>query len=198
MPDIQTQDPARKLELAYNMVAPVDAPIVSPELIPVVIEDDISQIDPRSRSFRSAYYAHNTTPAVAVNHSVVIFSNPTGSNVDAFMQLGRFQTSVGASFAQIRLVTTSSPALVLGARRDSRAHTPGSCGIGAANRAGAGPLLDPFQFEVALDMGQVDVDLNLLGYVVSPGFDLEFAIRSQNQTLEAALQWWEQPIPPNR
>ena len=46
MPEIQSPDPARKLQKKYDLIGSSPAPFLSPELVPVVIIDDLSDESP--------------------------------------------------------------------------------------------------------------------------------------------------------
>ena len=46
MPEIQSPDPARKLQEKYDLIGSSPAPFLSPELVPVVIIDDLSDESP--------------------------------------------------------------------------------------------------------------------------------------------------------
>lgn len=77
MPDIQSPDPGRKLQQRYNLIGATAAPFLSPELVPVVIVDDLSQEAPGVR-FASA--AAQESGAAGVN-SQTRLTNPTSSGV---------------------------------------------------------------------------------------------------------------------
>ncbi len=46
MPEIQSPDPGRKLQERYNLIGPPAAPFLSPELVPVVLIDDLTEEAP--------------------------------------------------------------------------------------------------------------------------------------------------------
>lgn len=46
MPDIQSPDPGRKLQARYRLIGTTPAPFLSPEMVPVVIIDDLSDETP--------------------------------------------------------------------------------------------------------------------------------------------------------
>ncbi len=46
MPEIQSPDPGRKLQRRYNLIGSTPAPFLSPELVPVVLIDDLTEQAP--------------------------------------------------------------------------------------------------------------------------------------------------------
>jgi hypothetical protein len=77
MPEIQSPDPARKLQKKYDLIGSSPAPFLSPELVPVVIVDDLSDESP---GILFAISAGAFAGAVGVQFQSALV-NPTGTGI---------------------------------------------------------------------------------------------------------------------
>lgn len=91
MPEIQSPDPGRKLQERYNLIGTTPAPFLSPELVPVVLVDDLTEEDP---GIRFAAVGFQIAAAAGTPNQVAL-RNPIGSNVI----IENILVSIGASNA---------------------------------------------------------------------------------------------------
>lgn len=77
MPDIQSPDPGRKLQARYRLIGTTPAPFLSPEMVPVVIIDDLSDETP---GINFAIAAGAFAGAVGVQFQTALV-NPSSSGV---------------------------------------------------------------------------------------------------------------------
>ncbi len=77
MPDIQSPDPGRKLQERYNLIGTTPAPFLSPELVPVVILDDLSESLPGT----AFAFAGDNVAGVAAQFSQTSIENIAGSGI---------------------------------------------------------------------------------------------------------------------
>ncbi len=94
MPEIQSPDPGRKLQERYNLIGSTPAPFLSPELVPVVLIDDLTEEGPGPR-FCSA--ASALSPA-AGKQAATALGLPNGANVLIENISVVFYTNGAASF----------------------------------------------------------------------------------------------------
>ena len=99
MPDLQSPDPGRKLQQKYNLIGSTPAPFLSPELVPVVLIDDLSDQEPGVLFASAGEIQVN----VVGQQSQTSLSSKTGSNVilsDVVLRfssenIGRWELSTG-------------------------------------------------------------------------------------------------------
>lgn len=193
MADIQTQDPGRALEMAYDLVGASPAPLLSPELVGVTIIDDLAQFNAQSARFLKPYMQRRSQAAVAVQHAQMQLQNPPGSDTIVMVQSGRFSTTVAASRAQIGALAASSVGVgTQGRSRDGRINDFGAGRIMSTTLAGAGPTTLMHEFLVGLEPDVVPIPLP---FVLMPGDKLDINLFAQNQVFVASLFWWERPVP---
>lgn len=84
MPIIQRPDLVQKIRKEYELLGPDAIATISPELVPVVIVDDIAERDPDGPNLAAVGYS--TCPAAAGSYSSVLLYNPSGSGKDLFLE----------------------------------------------------------------------------------------------------------------
>lgn len=96
MPIIQRPDLVAKIRKKYELTGPDAVSTISPELVPVVILENLAEQDPGDSK---KYCAGGGTVAAAVNVNYVHLYNPVGSGME--IRLRRFRVGVSSS----RLIT---------------------------------------------------------------------------------------------
>lgn len=77
MPDLQDPGPGRKLQRRYRLIGTTPSPFLSPELVPVVIVDDLSDEEPTTRFATAA----DAVGATVGEQGQTRLRNPTGSGM---------------------------------------------------------------------------------------------------------------------
>jgi len=77
VPEIQSPDPGRKLQEKYNLIGSTPAPFLSPELVPVVLIDDLTEQRPGPLFATAAA----EVAGVAARNAQTRLSNPAGSGM---------------------------------------------------------------------------------------------------------------------
>ncbi len=94
MPDIQDPGPARKLQRRYRLIGSTPAPFLSPELVPVVLIDDLSDEAPTSLF---AIAADSQVNGVGLLSQSAL-TNPVGSRIIVENVEFQFETQASTLF----------------------------------------------------------------------------------------------------
>lgn len=189
MPDIQTSDPGRKLQERYDLVGPPPSPFLSPELVPVVLVDDLTELSVLDRTFERPATVNESSPPVVAAVSVIAFDNPVDSGVLAIMEWGLFNGD-SDYLLQVFLSATLAGILDNGSWRDSRISGQPVCGVGPTSEAQT--LRD---FQISIDASEAEAfNILTLPFIVSPGFSLRFAGTVDNSAITAQLLWRERTL----
>ncbi len=158
MPDLQSPDPGRKLQEKYNLLGTTPAPFLSPELVPVVIIDDLSEQLPGA----AFAIAAQDQPNAAGLQAQVALSLPIGAGVvitDIQLQLG--QDAVGR--LEIYQAGPTLPSAVTELWQDTRRSGAPQGVVTMGNTVGA--VAEQVWATTTLTGGFVDIDLG--NYVLS-------------------------------
>lgn len=200
MPEIQTHGPAAKLRALFDLVGSSPAPFLSPEIVPVVLLNDLSegsvglslldlaaQVDER---FYIANVSSGGTPAVRSRCSLI---NPVGSGVLCVPK--RFVMSSGGASPPLE-VRVSEPDVVAlpigraGISLDGRFPAPGACGMRQDTTAGVGTG-DKF-VTVGLQPDPTDFFDFIAGtYLLTEGFMITWTQGPVNIGLVVGVEWSE-------
>lgn len=197
MPEIQTPDPARKLQDRYDLAQP-STPFLSPELVPVVIVDNLAGEDALEASFERAAFAFEDQVPAAGQVARILFQNASagsGSGVVAFMERVVVWTSgavVGRLAVELQPFNPNlNPPLGTFKRfRDTRVQGVPACGLNVASLAP--PLVLDQQWVIDLDPQPRSIIP--LPEVITPGFRLFFTHSIPNETLFLQLWWRERNL----
>lgn len=188
MPDIQSPDPGRKLQDRYNLIGTTPAPFLSPELVPVVLVDDLSEDAP---GFLWAIAADTVTGVAALNSQTAL-TNPSGSGVLIENIAFRF----GNEVISVWNLFTAGPALTSAAVevwQDTRRSGSPAAVVTLGTDVGAvtGPI--------ARGRNNTDepVLIDLPNYIMEPGERLHFLAGVDND-LNFYWTWSERILPPER
>lgn len=105
MPDIQTPDPGRKLQARYRLIGTTPAPFLSPELVPVVILDDLTDALP-GKAFAQAGDFQGGAVGVTTKTRL---SNLAGSEFEITDIQLRFSLTVDSRWQLMQGPTLSNP-----------------------------------------------------------------------------------------
>ncbi len=187
MPDLQSSDPGRKLALRYSLVGGGIAPFLSPELVPVVVVDDLTQDDVRALEFQRGCMANEVNAGVVARFPRVGLQNPTGSGVLATLEWvyvggsGSFQLEV-SPFIGDNVIADH------GAFRDTRIPGAPVCGMFQADVAGSAEL--DFLIDIVITGNSPNQIFNL-PIVFGPGSFVDFRGSVLDTTLTVQAMWKE-------
>ena len=189
MPDIQSPDPGRKLQDRYNLIGTTPAPFLSPELVPVVILDDLSEDAP---GFLFAIASQSVTGAAATNSQTAL-TNPTGSGV----LIENLEFRWGQEVAGVYSLFTAGPALSLGGANESWQDTRRS-----GRPVGIVTLgVDVGAVTGGIARGRILANtqgiISLPNYIMEPGERLHF-IQGLDSDLNFYWTWSERTLPTER
>jgi len=119
MPDIQSSDPGRKLQQRYDLLGAPPSPLLSPELVPVVVVDDLTGTDVLSAEFERPCIAFDTFTGV-VTSAVLFLLNPFGSGVLTVVESVLFATSTACTVSFRVRRGFGGTIVTFGAFRDGR------------------------------------------------------------------------------
>jgi len=188
MPDIQSSDPGRKLQQRYNLLGAPPSPILSPELVPVVVVDDLTGTDVLSAEFERPCAGFDTFTGVVTSAQLFLL-NPFGSGVllttDQFM----FQTSTASTVSMVIRRGFGGTIVTFGGFRDGRL-------VGRPN-GGFFPLslvhvTRPWNFQLELSVPLRD--LLQITYVLAPGDALQMSQSVVANTLAVSITWNERNL----
>lgn len=133
MPIIQRPDLVAKVRKAYELAGPDAIASISPELVPVVLVDDLTLRDPGLATIYAI--GHGTQSGVAGEYPTVELWNPVGSGVDGYLEAIEFHNPSTGGVFEVRLWTAApttaattvntqmgaagTPALYVGIRSDA-------------------------------------------------------------------------------
>jgi len=182
VPELQSPDPGRKLQERYNLIGTTPAPFLSPELVPVVILDDLSQESPGVRfctaggalvggvgENEQTKLSNGASSGVDITDIEIFFS----SSANIIWELDRggpALTSTLTSFFQDESVVGSPTAVVT---------------LGVDVGATTGILM---RGNAQNNMG---VLVRLPNYVITPGFELFFICGTTNVSVRFFWTWGE-------
>lgn len=184
MPELQNPDPWLKLSAKYDLVRTASGLFLSPELVPVVIVDDLSEAQPVDR-FATAGIQ---TAAVAAQQTVSNLINPANSNVlatriklaawsDVTCPWDLFFTAVSGALRTRSWTDPRIPGLPAVAYQQGGVAAPGGLG----------------QLAAGLVIAHTMIPLDLMDFVIPPGQGLFFVTKLQNILLATHWQWSEVP-----
>ncbi len=189
MADIQTSDVGRKLQDRYDLTGPPPAPFLSPELVPVVVVDDLTQFSVLDRTFERPYQVSTTVTSGVGTRAQIRLLNPAGSGV--LMSVQRLAGSVATASQITWFLATGAVITLRGLPRDSRlgAANRGACGVDTTTPAGT----------VDEDRGFIQLSPTSLAaadfldfpFVLQPDFVLLFTQQITNDTLQMQFEWTE-------
>ncbi len=187
MPDIQDPGPGRKLQRRYRLIGTTPAPFLSPELVPVVIIDDLSEEEPTT----SFAWSSQSVAGVAATQSQTRITNPVDSGI--LLENLRLQITV-FSDSNIRVDETSTGSLASSASTlwadQRRAGIPVALvSRGVDVTVGGGPRI----FEARV-LGLTLIDIDLSQAVVPEGRMLHFRSLTVNQEVIFSWYWSERRI----
>jgi len=183
VPELQSPDPGRKLQERYGLIGSTPAPFLSPELVPVVIIDNLADIIPGEAWAISSINVSN----VALETSISALTNPLGS---------------GVIFTKIRLsIANPEGTTVFRVSQGAAAVTPTNSQWTDRRRAGApvaavtsGTALVPALSNVVITgdlRTQEFLTINLENHVLSPGTALHVSLTTISRTLNGFWEWAE-------
>ena len=183
MPDLQSPNPGLKLARLYNLVGGFFTPFLSPEIVPVVIVDDVSDQDP-GKAFAAAGVA---VSAVALQTSISTLLNPLNSGVNIIDISLMFATVASSQWALARLANDVTPGTEQWQDRRRLGTPVGEHSSGTLLVAG---------IQDAILQGQIlsstPVHISLANHVLTPGTQLSLVIITINTTLLGGWTWAEQ------
>jgi len=187
VPDIQSPDPGRKLQDRYNLLGTTPAPFLSPELVPVVLVDDLTQESP---GFLWAL-ASDTIVGVGAALSQTRLTNPIGSGVlleNISIVYALETTGDGGIFVSGPALSASAVELWQDRRRSG--NPTGRVTLGTD--AGAlGQELYRFR-----SLGNVMWVAELPEWKIAPGDLIHFAVTAADQDVAFTWKWTERILPP--
>jgi len=188
VPDIQTPDVARKLQRRYDLTAPAPTPLLGPELVPVVLVDDLStEIDIDAATFKRPCEGMGKVAAPAAgNDAIVALVNPTGSGVLATVEWILINVDVAMEIeVEYRTGITANQFTTLGFR-DPRIPGKPACSIFTGNETATTPTRYMFTHEIS----NRDRPIHL-PWVVNAGQALVVHACTDNRPMDVAWSWTE-------
>lgn len=182
MPEIQSPDPGRKLQERYDLIGTTPAPFLSPELVPVVLIDDLTEEIP---GVAFATVGHELA-GVAGQQPQTAISNPAGSGVI----LTNLQLFVTCNSVCVFSLWRSGPALSVGVvelwQDQRRTGRP-------AARVTAGTDVGVVGTPVATTERLADTvaHFDLPNYVMPVGSKLHLLAENNNMLLALTWMWGE-------
>ncbi len=182
MPDIQDPGPGRKLQRRYRLIGTTPAPFLSPELVPVVLIDDLTEETPAI----DFAIVGDLQAAVVAERSQTGLRNPAASNMTIEQVELRF---VPASLSNYRLGVTGPALAVLSTpiwQDSGRSGVPVGEVLTDTDAAGAsGVLCDGSVLANTL------VVIPLPNYVIQPGDQIRLSLETLNVTFRFWWTWGE-------
>ncbi len=188
MPDIQGSDAARKLQLRYGLLGGSPSPFLSPELVPVVVVDDLTGFDVLDPTFQRPYQAEIQAVGAPALRAVILVINPANSGV--LMTLKRMSGACNVESAVNLLSSSGGTITTAGFSMDSRVAARGACGLAAVQLAGIGAGQMFFELGTAVDSPRLNDHLDF-NFVLSPGRSLLITESIINDTMRMNFEWFE-------
>jgi len=194
MPEIQGSDVARKLMLRYGLVGASPSPFLSPELVPVVVVDDLTGFDLQDPTFERPYTVSIQQVGGVGLRARIFLVNPVGSGV-----LLTLNTISGNANAATMVEVFTGPAQTVataGFSTDFRLAARGVCGV-IGNTTGIAPISPEFFFRLgpATESPQLNEFLRI-PVVISPGTSLDFNEALVNDVMRLQFRWTERFLLP--
>lgn len=223
MPVIQSPRQQRRLQQALELEGSPPAPTVSPEIVPVIITDDLSPgaqggpsavgippIDPADPFTPIQYEKFSNSPAVAGQYSQNVFVNPRGSGIMAMIT--QWTGTSNGDFSQAVFIATSTAVipstLVAGERgymNDGRLLPVGSdpvltnlsqCGIFTASTPTAVNARRSNIKTGPSFASNTPGDIRYINYIVRPNMQVTFWSTALNEPIWTYLLWSERAVFP--
>lgn len=194
MPEIQSSDPGRKLQERYDLTGGTPAPFLSPEIVPVVLVDDLTASDVLDRAFEREAFVWNTEGGGVAENSVCMFVNPVESGVLATVQRISVGVAADAVVSIERVVSTFVDSGGFRRFRDTR--IPGLPVCGGQHFTSAPALIQDMQWQVeAPAAGNAPLfPLVLeLDETIGPGFGLSIRNNAVNESLDCQI-WFKERV----
>lgn len=190
---VQTPAPTRKLQRRYQLIAAeLGAVFLSPEIIPVAVIDDLTQIDPADGAFeRRATALGNNAPA-AGEFAVTAMRNPPDSGTLIVTQRVLLRVPSGSTDSEIRLDFSAADAVIDqgGGFRDGRLDGNPVGGLRIASAA-AQPTVGFSNMDAFIGEPGRYQDLE---WVIEPGQQLRFKMRTADISLFLVIDWIEKAL----
>lgn len=193
MPEIQNPDIGRKLQRRLGLTGQSPTPFLSPEIVAVILADDLRGLDIQEVGFLRNCDAWTTTGATALNagrHSIV---NPLGSGVLATVEDVVISTDINM-LLEIGMFTAEAANSFLTRRfRDSRISGTPACGFLQETLTPA-TTTNRYSINSGVQGTKDQVQPFTLGWVLSPGFELKIEAGVNNQPMIISWRWSERLI----
>ena len=185
MPEIQSPDPGRKLQERYNLVGSSPAPFLSPELVPVVLIDDLTEEEPGLRFASEAQFQS----AVVGAQSQTSLVNRNGANVIIENIKFQFSTNTIGNW----LIAGAGPALSVGLTPEwLDRRNAGNPSALVSKGTEVGVVTPDFARGGALASTMIVLDLE--GLVLGNGQKAHFLLVGNNRSMEFYWRWTERPV----
>lgn len=191
MPEIQSPDPGRKLQRRYSLTGATPAPFLSPEIVPVCLVDDLTDLDILEATFQRPCAGRTTIAAggagVAAVQSLV---NPIGSGVTCTVERVFSWAGTSSTLYEFYIVAGVVPNFGLRHYRDSRIPGLPACQLRVetiAARAQQG-------FAIPVVTGFDHIRPVPLRWVLGPGQALRAHDGTNNQVGNMAWEWSERLV----
>ncbi len=184
MPDIQSPDPGRKVAEKYNIVGPPPVLFLSPELVPVVLIDDLTEALPGI----AWAIAPVDQPGGAGVASQTALRNPSDSGILIENLSLRVNTSAGSNIE----IHTAGPSLASTSPKDWQDQRRSGAPVGIVTQGTDVGAVTGRVFEgVASFLAVLAFTFN--GWVMPPGGKLHLIATVVNVTMQVTWQWTETP-----
>lgn len=192
MAQIQRSDLVEKLRRAFSIITGSVGSTMSPELVGVVIVDDVTGADVISQAYpRSAVGGSQAAAAVGFNGKIGI-ENPVGSGVELFLEkvLVSFQTANGQFSIRRDLTPPAGRNAAISAWKDRRNQGNPSAITWDENATASDGT------EMLLQAGLVNTVIPIpLGITLPPTGETVFVqVQATNATIIATFYWNERLI----
>lgn len=188
MPMIQRPDLVAKIRKTYELVGPDPIASISPELVPVVVIDNLVDDDPGdSRLFAAGDIV---VTAVAGQASEAHLFNPAASGVDLFLEHMHFVDETGSAFYYISYFAAALAGAGTTINRNlGAAGEPAGRVLGAAAAVPIGVSLMKYYSNTAGDAKRSHDQK----WRIPPGEGIGFTAVTVNHTIAADFFWHERP-----
>lgn len=199
MTDIQQADVGRKLQLRYSLTGSAPAPFLSPELVPVVMVDDLTQFDVLSLTYQRPYEAEIVETGGVATRAEIDWVNPEGSGVLATLKDVNGSASLLGAYTWALLDFVGAAGITIrGGTRDARigrvnVFQQSVCGLFTGLQPTTGVQGRGF---VTLETVNRPRDYLDFPFILVPGTRLRFVFSQFNETMQLQLRWSERTLLP--
>ncbi len=187
MPEIQSPEPGRKLQQRYNLVGSTPSPFLSPELVPVVLVDDLSKEESLDEPFERQAVQFSTESGAAGFYSEISLTNPTSSGV--LLLCDSFSPNATQGFLHIGFFTgPGGVSTTFREWRDNRISGTPICGL--TNSQTAAPPSGAYRQFVTTANNRI----YSLPYILEEGSRLIFTTSGTNEFLQLTVFWRERTL----